>query len=236
MAEDGWTVIALDARGHGDSDWSPSGDYSTDALIRDLRAVVDTLSAPPILVGASMGGMTALVGHGESGNLADSLVLVDIVPKVEPAGLQRIMDFMAGAPDGFRSLQEVADAVHHYNPHRSRPTSLDGLRRNVRQRPNGRWYWHWDPALLQGGDEETRRADYERARAAAAKIAVPTLLLRGSRSDIVSSEGVAELLELIPSAEHVDITSASHMIAGDDNDIFTGQLAEFLSRNGTSNA
>lgn len=228
LAGEGWTAIALDARGHGDSDWSPDGDYSVDALVDDLAVVVKSLGEPAVLVGASMGGMTALVGQGERGDLAKALVLVDIVPRVEPAGAERITAFMTGAPGGFASLDEAADAVAAYNPHRPRPRNPEGLRRNLRQGSDGRWYWHWDPAILAIGDEPTRAAGYQRARAAAARITVPTLLVRGSDSDIVSEEGVTELLELIPGSRYIDVPSTGHMVAGDDNDVFTGRLSEFL--------
>jgi pimeloyl-ACP methyl ester carboxylesterase len=134
---------------------------------------------------------------------------------------------MTGAPDGFATLDDVADAVQAYNPHRPRSRNLEGLKKNVRQRANGRWYWHWDPEFLAFGDEPTRAAEQPRLYDAARSITVPTLLVRGTRSDIVSPEGASELLELIPSATLVDAT-AGHMVAGDDNDVFTKGLLEFL--------
>ncbi|XVQ15848.1 alpha/beta fold hydrolase [Spirillospora sp. CA-255316] len=230
LATQGWTAIAPDARGHGDSDWAPDGDYSADALIGDLAAIVHQVGEPCALVGASMGGMTALIGQGEQGNLGRALVLVDIVPRVEQAGVQRIMDFMSSAPDGFASLDEVVEAIKAYNPHRKRPPTTDGVRRNVRRHPNGRWYWHWDPALLKQGDEPRRDTHDDRARAAARRITVPTLLVHGSESDIVSSDGIEELLALIPGAEHFAVAGAGHMVAGDDNDVFTERVGDFLER------
>ncbi|GAA4546901.1 alpha/beta hydrolase [Pseudonocardia xishanensis] len=229
LAAAGWEATALDARGHGDSEWAPDGDYGTDALNADLVAVVDQLGEPALLVGASMGGMTALVSQGEHGGLARALVLVDIVPKVEPAGVQRILDFMGANPDGFASLDEVAAAVHAYNPHRKRPPNPEGLRKNVRLRENGRWYWHWDPAFLRITDEPRRSSNHERAAAAARRITVPTLLVRGAQSDIVSEDGVRELLELIPGSKHVDVSATGHMVAGDDNDVFTRTVLDFLA-------
>jgi pimeloyl-ACP methyl ester carboxylesterase len=230
LAAQGWTAIAPDARGHGDSDWDPDGDYAVDALVSDLAAIVDRVGEPCVLVGASMGGMTALVGQGERGDLARALVLVDIVPRVEPAGVQRIMDFMSAAPDGFASLDEVVDAIKAYNPHRKRPPTADGVRRNVRLHANGRWYWHWDPAMLRQGDEPRRDAKEDRARAAAQRITVPTLLVHGTESDIVSADGIEELLALIPGAEHFAVAGAGHMVAGDDNDVFTERVGNFLER------
>ena len=135
---------------------------------------------------------------------------------------------MSASPGGFGSLDEVVEAIRAYNPHRKRPATRDGVRRNVRQRADGRWYWHWDPAVLRTGDEPTRAARYQRLRAAAAGIRVPTLVVRGGQSDIVSPAGVRELLELIPGAQQVEVTDAGHMVAGDDNDVFTEHVVECL--------
>ncbi|HEY2042284.1 MAG TPA: alpha/beta hydrolase [Jatrophihabitans sp.] len=227
LAHDGWTAITYDARGHGDSEWASDGNYSLTAFVDDLYAVIHTLPEPPALIGASLGGMTSLVGEGERG-IAQSLVLVDIAPRIEREGSERIRAFMTSAPNGFRSLQEAADAVHAYNPHRPRPSNLDGLTKNVRQRDDGRWYWHWDPRFMRIGDEPARAEGDARLYRAARHITVPTLLVRGTESDIVSPEGVAELLELIPSSQSVEVV-AGHMVAGDDNDIFSRHLLGFLA-------
>jgi pimeloyl-ACP methyl ester carboxylesterase len=228
LAQGGRTAIALDARGHGDSAWHPTQDYSSDGFIGDLVRFVSTLARPPVLVGASLGGITALAATGENPGLAAALVLVDIVVTLEPQGVARIREFMTGRPEGFASLEEVADAIAAYNPHRPRPTNLDGLRKNVRRHDDGRWYWHWDPAFLLRGDEPSRDERVERMIDFARAIAVPTLLVRGKQSDIVTEEGVAELRALIPHAELADVSDAGHMVAGDDNDVFTASLIDFL--------
>lgn len=231
LAADGWSALALDARGHGQSQWAPDGDYGIDALVADLTNVIDQLGEPPVLVGASMGGMTALIGHGENPQLARGLVLVDIAPKVESAGTAAIMDFMSSGLGGFDSLDDAAAAIAAYTPNRVRTPNPKGLRKNLRLR-DGRWYWHWDPAFLRHGDEPTRQTDsivqYERARNAAASITVPTMLVRGTQSNVVSEEGAKELGELIPTAKLIDVTGAGHMVAGDDNDVFSGGLKDFL--------
>ncbi|ONH31399.1 alpha/beta hydrolase [Pseudofrankia asymbiotica] len=256
MAELGWTAIALDARGHGDSDWDPEQDYSHVAMADDLGEIVRQLGEPPILVGASMGGITALVAQARDPELGRALVLVDITPRIEPAGIKHIFEFMTSAPNGFANLEEAADAIAAYNPNRKRPPSQEGLKKNLRLR-DGRWHWHWDPAFMKireearrelghdvleadvhgtpGGDEEflreaERAIQSDRLRDAARSVRVPVLLVRGKQSDIVSDEGVAELLTLIPHAEYVDVTGAGHMVAGDDNDVFAGRLGDFLAR------
>jgi pimeloyl-ACP methyl ester carboxylesterase len=225
----GWRVIAYDARGHGDSGWSASGDYGVDAGVADLRALVEGLDEVPVLVGASMGGISSLLAAGNDPALTQALVLVDIVIRLEPEGTKRIHDFMSSAPAGFATLEEVADAVAAYAPDRPRPRNIDGLRKNVRLRADGRWYWHWDPEILRIGEEPRRDATEAMALAAAVGLTAPTLIVRGLRSDIVSEEGLTETLQLIPHAEYVQV-DAGHMVVGDDNAVFTQAVCEFLDR------
>jgi non-heme chloroperoxidase len=229
LAQSGRTALALDARGHGDSDWHPHGDYSLDGFVSDLRALVATQDRVPVLVGASLGGITSLTAAGEHAGLARGLVLVDIVVRPEPAGVRRITSFMTAHPDGFATLEEVADAIAAYNPVRKRPSNLDGLRKNVRRRENGRWYWHWDPAFMQIDDEPKRHVALGRLSAAASNVTAPTLIVRGRQSDMVSDAGIEDMRRLIPHAQTVDVRAAGHMVAGDDNDVFTTSLEGFLA-------
>ncbi|MBS9375049.1 alpha/beta fold hydrolase [Rhodococcus sp. B50] len=230
LAEQGWRSYTIDARGHGDSDWAEDGDYSHSAHARDICSIVDGLGEPPVLVGASMGGMASLVAAGNNPGLARALVLVDITPKAEPEGLSKITDFMRAGLDGFDSLQHALDAVIAYNPHRSRPPRVEGLRKNLRER-DGRWYWHWDPQLLahRTNQPEATAEREEQARNAARAVTIPTLLIRGAQSDVVSDEGARELLGLIPGSRHIDVSGAGHMVGGDDNDVLTQGLSEFLN-------
>lgn len=229
LAAGGRTTIALDARGHGDSAWDPGRDYRVEAFSSDLVAFLATLPGPAVLVGASLGGMTALVVTAERPDHVAGLVLVDIVVHNESRGVDRIRGFMTAHPDGFATLEEVADAVAAYNPHRPRPRSLDGLRKNVRQGPDGRWHWHWDPAFMDLRDEARRDARVTRLEEAAAAISAPTLIVRGARSDVVSDEGLADMRRRMPGARVADVASAGHMVAGDDNDVFGAALDAFLA-------
>lgn len=226
LAAAGFHAVALDMRGHGESDWAPDGDYSREQVVADLAAVVDELGTVPALVGASAGGITALLAAGEKRVDAWAVVLVDIVPRVEPAGARRIVDFMTSRPDGFGSLDEAADAVAGYLPERPRPVDPEGLRKNLRLGPDGRWRWHWDPLFLNR--DRLRHDSYARFVAAARSLRPPTLLVRGMLSDIVSPEGVAEFLELAPHAEFIDVAGAGHMVAGDRNDPFATAVLDFL--------
>ncbi|OLL75978.1 Hydrolase [Pseudonocardia sp. Ae168_Ps1] len=229
LAAAGWTVLALDLRGHGDSEWSPDGDYTLDAHVADLRSVTGTLDKPPVLIGASLGGMTSLLASGTDPCLARGLVLVDVTPTTERAGTSAVTRFMRAGQEGFPSLEAVADAVAAYNPHRPRPRDPRGLLKNLRRRA-GRWYWHWDPRLVDERQTapETLSANERRARAAARDLAVPTMLVRGAGSDVVSPAGARELLELVPDAWYVEVDGTGHMVAGDDNDVFTGSLLDFM--------
>lgn len=227
FADAGWTTVAFDTRGHGDSDWDPDGDYSIDALVDDLRGIVAQLDMHPVLIGASLGGITSLVAQGEHPELARAIVLVDIATRTEPKGAGRILAFMASAPNGFASLEEVADAIAAYNPHRPRPATLDGLRKNVRLGDDGRWRWHWDPAFLDGGDETRRHTREERLDAAARAITVPTMLVRGRDSDVVTPEDAAHFQRVVPHAVMRE-AKAGHMVAGDDNDVFVTEVVDFL--------
>jgi len=222
LADRGCYAVSADLRGHGDSDWAPDGDYSLEAFAGDAAALAGALHRPPTIVGASMGGLAALLAQGEiTPPPASSLVLVDIATRMDPGAVLRIVSFMTAFPDGFASLDEAADAVAAYQPHRERPSELSGLRKNLRRGDDGRWRWHWDPAFMTGSQRPAATGDAGRLNRAAAAVQVPTLLVRGRLSDMVSEEAVEEFLSHVPHAETVDVSGASHMVAGDRNDAFT---------------
>ena len=228
--------MTLDARGHGESDWSPAGDYQLSTFAADVGDAIEGLAAAPILVGASLGGLTSILLAGElHPGVARGLVLVDIVPDMEKGGADRIHAFMSDrVSEGFASLDEVADAIAAYNPHRERPSDLSGLRKNLRAR-DGRWYWHWDPAFIDGSAEmpPNEIADVGRLNAAVSEIeraGVPIMLIRGRASDLVSEEKARAFLEQHPAVEFADVSGAGHMVAGDRNDAFTEAVVGFLQQ------
>ncbi len=225
----GYHAVAFDARGHGDSDWSPDGVYGMDVMVEDLKCVIATLGGKrPVLVGASMGGGTSLVATGEDHVDATALVLVDIAPKVEPEGVDKIQAFMSQKPEGFSSLEEVAQAIGSYQPHREAPKNLDGLAKNVRLTPDGKYRWHWDPNFRAMRRDIPKRQ--ERLEACSRNLTLPTLLVRGGLSDVLSEEGAQGFLTLCPHSEYVNVTGAGHMVAGDRNDIFANAVIDFLAR------
>jgi pimeloyl-ACP methyl ester carboxylesterase len=233
LSESGWYTLSVDLRGHGESGWSPDGGYGLDRFAGDVARIVDFLGRPPVLVGASLGGNSSLAALGHHPELALALVLVDVSPFLQPTGASRVRDFMTAKPEGFESLEEVADAITAYLPHRPRPRNLDGLRKNLREE-GGRYFWHWDPKfLLAPTDQAVQRnsvIDPARLGAAAMTLRIPTLLVRGGESDVLSVEDCKRFLELVPHAEFSDVAGAHHMVAGDDNAVFDKVLGEFLER------
>ncbi|WP_431235418.1 alpha/beta fold hydrolase [Mycolicibacterium psychrotolerans] len=229
LADHGFHVIALDARGHGDSDRAPDADYSVDSLSADVLLVLEQIGRPVVLIGASMGGLTSILVAKEAGPaVVTKLVLVDVVPRFEKDGSARIRDFMFSNVDGFDNLEQAADAIAGYLPHRKRPKNLDGLKKNLRFR-DGRWFWHWDPAFLTAPKDDPF-GRVERLEQAAIDLTIPILLIRGKLSDVVSAEGVQDFLAKVPGAEFVELSDAGHTAAGDDNDAFSEAVVSFVTR------
>lgn len=240
MARSEGVTISLDQRGHGDSDWVDDGayafrDYGGDALAVG-RQVTERFGAAPIAIGASLGGIASMLAEGNGGpGFWSALVLVDITPKMDSSGVDRIQSFMgADLETGFASIEAAAEAVAAYLPHRTRPRSLEGLRKNLRQDADGRYRWHWDPRFLNGPRSvNTDRDEAEAAMTAAIRnTPIPVLLVRGASSELISPEHAEAFVELVPHARTVDVGGAGHMVAGDRNDVFSSAIAEFLEKIG----
>jgi pimeloyl-ACP methyl ester carboxylesterase len=228
LADHGFHVIAIDARGHGDSDRAPGGEYTVNTLAGDIAEVLQQIGRPVVLIGASMGGLTGIqVAYDAGPQVVTKLVLVDVVPRFENEGSHRIRDFMTRHVNGFDTLEEAADAIAEYLPYRKRPRNLEGLKKNLRHR-DGRWHWHWDPQFVtQTGDDPFM--EIEKLEREAMALHVPILLIRGKLSDVVSPEGVADFLAKVPAAEFVELADAGHTAAGDDNDAFSAAVVAFVS-------
>ena len=230
LASMGHGGLAIDGRGHGESGWNaPQRAYAMDQFVADVEHVARAQTRKPVLVGASMGGLLGLLTEGEAPTgLYRALILVDITPRWESQGVERILDFMGAHPEGFATLDAAADAIANYLPHRRRRKTPEELSSLLVRHDDGRWRWHWDPRLL---DEVARDGERYQARlmAAARRVRVPTLLVSGGLSDLVSAATVDEFLMLVPHAQHVRIADATHMVAGDRNDAFTGAILDFLN-------
>jgi pimeloyl-ACP methyl ester carboxylesterase len=229
FAAAGYHALSYDARGHGESGWSRDGDYCLNVRARDMLEMLGPARGPVALVGASLGGATAMwaLCHGYR---PAAVSLVDIVPRPDPRGVQRIRDFMLGHPRGFACLEEAIDAVAAYNPHRPRPANTAGLMKNLRCGADGRLHWHWDPQILARPlDEEM--AEFLQAVDGLKQVrGVPIQLVRGLESDVVTDSGIHELRESISDLELYDVAGAGHMVAGDRNDVFIQGVLQFLRR------
>lgn len=237
LARRGYHALAYDHRGHGESDWVPSENYELADFAADLKAVLDQIDHPgkPVLVGASLGGLTAMtaVASGLLPQVA-AIVLADVVHRANPGGGAQLRGFMQDRPEGYASIEEAAEAIEQHMPQRGGRKNLDGLKRNLRQRPDGRWVWHWDPAFLVSRQASAQSQRFgngsEALRKAVQAITIPLLLARGERSEIVTPELAAEFRELLPTADYAELPGVGHMVAGDDNAPFTRVLVDYLER------
>lgn len=248
LAHEGFVAYAVDQRGHGDSEWVADGHYAYADFAADAEALADAIAARhgarPVAIGASLGGMAALWAEGAAhaagrAPVFSALILVDITPKVDPEGVSKVQGFMRlHAREGFASIEEAAEAVAAYLPHRPRPRSHEGLRKNLRFHADGRWRWHWDPRFLDGPRpvDRGRGAAEETLTAAARVLTQPTLLVRGAASELVGEEHARVFLALVPHARFVDVAGARHMVAGDRNDHFGDAILNFLRGAGLSKA
>jgi len=227
LAARGFQTLAYDARGHGDSDWNaPDLPYHGDQFVDDLIVVAGEQPRPPVLIAASMGGLFGLLAEARWPGLFSAMVLVDITPRWDTTGLERILAFMSAHPEGFASLEVAADVIAAYLPHRPRK-SEDALRAVLREDGHGRWRWHWDPRLVAELAQDCEQHQDALAEAAR-QVRCPLLLVSGGRSSLVTPQSVAEFLALAPHARHVQLPEATHMVAGDDNNAFTATVLDYL--------
>lgn len=232
LSESGFYVLSLDLRGHGDSQWHPDGDYLIDSYKDDLISILNQVGKPASLVGASLGGMVSLslASDLNKKDLVTSLVMVDIGLYPNEKGSNEIVSFMQSGIKGFSNLNEASDAVSAYLPHRKRPRDNRGLEKNLRLKEDGRYYWHWDPRFLDERDDDSRENQKEKNIRLAKNISIPTLLIRGALSNVVTQKEVDDFLTIIPHSEFQEIEKAAHMVAGDRNDIFANSAIKFLKK------
>jgi pimeloyl-ACP methyl ester carboxylesterase len=238
LGQRGYDVTALDLRGHGQSDWAPDQAYALMDFGADVVEVLPQLGwSRAALLGFSLGGLISLHLTARRPEISAALILVDVAPRLETDGVRRIRDFMTRY-ESFGSIDEVVQALREYNPNRP-PDSIkaESLMRNLRTRPDGRLEWHYDkyfrtPAPTPESQYRSRIGGltHEELLEDARKIAVPTLVVRGAMSDVLSDEGVRELQEAIPHAEAAIVDRAGHQVAGDRNDAFLVAVAPFLER------
>ena len=230
LADAGWHAITVDLRGHGQSTHARAAAYALEDYVADVRAVLAAIASAPMVIGASLGGIAGLLAIAEPPSApAAGLVLVDVAHRFQARGARRIVSFMAEQPDGFASLSDAADAVATYLPHRARPRDTAGLRHNLRYK-DGRWTWHWDPAILTQArlmiQQQSELSD--RLTKAATRLRQPCLLVRGAESDVLTIAVAREFVELAATATLAEVPRAAHMVAGDNNDAFTAAIRAWL--------
>jgi non-heme chloroperoxidase len=231
LSQSGFYALAIDLRGHGDSDWSEDGDYAIESYREDLLSIIKQIGKPASLIGASLGGMISLSTAGDKlcQDYCNALVMVDIGIYPNEDGSNEILKFMSSGSKGFESLEEASNAISSYLPHREKPKDISGLKKNLRLKSDGKYYWHWDPKFIESrtGNRSVYR---EKQRVYANDISVPTLLIRGALSNVVTQDEVDDFLTTINHAEFIEIDKAAHMIAGDRNDIFANAAIRFLEK------
>jgi esterase len=224
--------LALDQRGHGDSEWEPTADYRFDAQVADVEGFIEKLKLErPLLVGHSMGGFAAMgyaIRHAAS---MAGLVLVDIAPEISMQGSLKIRDFIKMDRE-MDSVEDFVERALKFNPMRNRELLRRSLLHNLRQQPNGRWAWKHDPNRMPQNFEHERDERKTMIMDNAQNIVCPTLVLRGSRSDVLTDESAKEFSESVPKGRWLRIENAGHTIQGDNPRALLDALDPFLKEIG----
>lgn len=226
VAEAGYYGLTFDLRGHGESDWSTDGDYLLEAFGRDVEAILDRLDRPVVLVGASRGGQSALIGGSRRPDIVRLIMLADVAPLMDDSGVDDIRAFFRASDEGFASLDAAADALHRHLG-QPRLANVSGLAKSMRTQ-DGRLFWHWDPRTTA---PEFLHPPSERAalEAAARRVATPVVLVKAALSGILSDESVRHFQMLTPHLQVEVAHGVGHMFTGDQNDAFAQRLLRHLA-------
>ncbi len=227
---DGYHCLALDQRGHGDSEWSPEMDYSIEACRDDIGAFADLLRLDGfVLVGMSMGGVNAIAYAGRASERLAALVVVDVGPEVRSEGVQRIRAFTA-APAEFESVDEAVERALAFNPRRDPRLLRRSLLHNLRRLPDGRWTWKYDRRHRERIDLDEMARRRRALWAEVPRIGCPTLVVRGARSDVFLDEDAEALARALPRGEWVRVEEAGHTVQGDNPKALVAEIRGFLAR------
>ncbi len=225
-----YRCVALDQRGHGDSEWSPVLDYGHRTHAGDVAALVDALGWDRfLLVGMSMGGINAIAYASAASHRLAGLVLIDIGPETQPIGAARIRDFTSA--EGLDSVDDYVARAMRFNPRRNPRLLRRSLLHNLRQGPDGRWIWKWDPRPREepgwaDADPIARQRRAEALWADVDTIDSPTLVVRGAESDLFLDEDAERLAARLKDGRWAKVPSAGHTVQGDN----PGGLLEAMDR------
>lgn len=228
---DRYHVLALDQRGHGDSEWARDADYRVPAMARDAVALLRWAGAAnPIVVGHSMGGLVTLILAATEPELARALVIVDVGPRVSEKGAQAIDNFITRNAD-FDSIEAFVDRVAEYDPFRSRAHMERTARYNLIQRVDGKYISKSDRILHDAAFREIR---YERTPQigleAVRRIPAPTLVVRGERSNILTAEAAEEFAAALPEGHLATVPDCGHNVHTQNTQGFLKAAGPFLER------
>jgi esterase len=208
--------VALDQRGHGDSEWEPTADYSFESQIKDIEGFVERLGLErPLLVGHSMGGFAAMGYAMRHAATMAGLVLVDVGPELSMDGAKRIREFVS-QDRVLDSIDEFVQRAMAFNPMRNPALLRRSLLHNLRQLPNGKWTWKHDPNRHSPDFAVERDTRAKQIRDEIHRISCPTLVLRGARSDVFTDENAAKFANELPRGRSVRVPEAGHTIQGDN--------------------
>jgi pimeloyl-ACP methyl ester carboxylesterase len=205
-------LVAIDLPGHGRSDWRDDKAYWPAENARAVAVAIRELApSADLVVGMSLGGLTALALVTEAPELVPRLLLVDVTPGVDREKASAVVSFIAG-PESFASFDEILDRTVLFNPTRSVSSLRRGILHNAYERPDGTWAWRYDRFEIPDGEE---MPDFANLWSFVDAVDVPFLLVRGADSPVVSDEDVAELMRRRPAVRVEVVPDAGHSVQGD---------------------
>jgi esterase len=232
MLRDRYHCVALDQRGHGDSEWEPTADYRFDAQVADLEGFIERLKLQrPLLVGHSMGGFAAMGYAIRHAATMAGLVLVDIAPETSMKGSLKIRNFITQDRE-LDSVEEFVERALKFNPARNRQLLRRSLLHNLRELPNGKWTWKHDPKRIPENFQSEHHERKTMIKESASAIVCPTLVLRGERSDVLSDDNAREFAASVPKGRWLRVENAGHTIQGDNPRALLDALEPFLGEIG----
>ena len=229
VSED-YHVLALDQRGRGDSDWAKDADYSTDAYVSDLAAFCDALGIESfVLAGHSMGGRNSMRFAARHPEKVQKLIVVDIGPTTDARGAARIRQEITAVPEEFDSFDAVFEYMSKQNKYASDSVLRRRLQHATKELPNGKIGWRYDAAIRDQSRQGTGAKPVD-LWPELPKITCPTLIVRGTDTDLLSPEVVQKMVDTMPNAEVVEIERAAHMVFEDNPADFNKAVGEWLQK------